>query len=62
MKKDVYICITESLCNAAEIKHNIVSQVYFHKSKKMNFQKNLYLLLHLIFMSIPKVCVITPSL
>ena len=26
------ICITESLCCTAEIKHNIVNQLYFNKT------------------------------
>ena len=30
MKKNIYI-ITESLCYTAEIKHNIVNQLYFNK-------------------------------
>ena len=36
-KKKIYIyimCITESLCYTAEIKHDIVSQLYFNKIKK----------------------------
>ena len=30
----VYICIAESLCYRAEIKHNIVNKLYFNKIKK----------------------------
>ena len=30
-KEYTYICITESLCCTAEIKHNIVNQPYFNK-------------------------------
>ena len=30
----IYIRITESLCCPAEIKHNIVSQLYFNKKNK----------------------------
>jgi len=32
MKKNIYIyiCITESLCCSAEIKYNIINQVYFN--------------------------------
>ena len=37
MKKE-YICITESLCCTAEVKHNIVNQLYFNKIKKINKQ------------------------
>ena len=37
MKKNICICITESLCYRAEIKHNIENQLYFNK----NFLKNL---------------------
>ena len=33
-EKNIYICITESLCCAAEIKHNTVNQLYFNKIKK----------------------------
>ena len=29
-----YICITESLCCTAEIKHNLVNQLYFNKILK----------------------------
>ena len=32
-EKNVYICITESLCCIAEIKHNIVNQQYLNKIK-----------------------------
>ena len=32
-----YICITESLCCTAEIKHNIVIQLYFNKIKNKLF-------------------------
>ena len=32
-KKNVYICITESLCYIAE--NNIVNQLYFNKKKKV---------------------------
>ena len=30
------VCITESLCCTAEIKYNIVSQLYFSKTKTTN--------------------------
>ena len=30
-KKKEYICVTESLYYTAEIKHNIVNQLYFNK-------------------------------
>ena len=30
----VHVCIAESLCYRAEIKHNIVNQLYFNKIKK----------------------------
>ena len=29
------MCITESLCSAAEIKYNIVNQIYFNKILKI---------------------------
>ena len=35
LKKNVYICITESLCCIAEI--NIVNQLYFSKKKKVKY-------------------------
>ena len=36
MKKDIYIIdITESLCYTAEIKYNIVNQLYFNKILKI---------------------------
>ena len=31
-KEYIYICITESLCYTAEIKHNIVNQLYSNKN------------------------------
>ena len=34
MEKNIYVCITESLCCTAEIKHNITNQLYFNKIKK----------------------------
>ena len=36
-EKRIYLCITESLCCTAEIKHTIVSQLYFNKIKKKEF-------------------------
>ena len=40
MKKNIYMCITESLCCIAEI--NIVNQLYFNKiyQKKIRFFEN----------------------
>ena len=32
MKKNIYVCITESLCYTAEIRHNTVNQLYFNKN------------------------------
>ena len=35
-----YICITESLCYTAEIKHNIVNQLHFNKMFLKNEKKS----------------------
>ena len=44
-----YICITESLCCTAEIKHNIVNQLYFNKINflKRSAQMSISLLEHI---------------
>ena len=39
MKNNIYICITESLCCTAEIKYNIVDQLYFNKIFKKENMK-----------------------
>ena len=33
-KTEACICITESFCCTAELKHNTVNQLYFSRSKK----------------------------
>ena len=38
--EEEYICVTESLCRTAEIKHNTVNQLYFSKIKKNKTKQN----------------------
>ena len=37
-----YICITQSLCHTAEIKHSIVNQLYFNNLKKKWVSPSIY--------------------
>ena len=37
-----YICITQSLCHTAEIKHSIVNQLYFKNLKKKWVSPSIY--------------------
>ena len=37
MKQNIYVCLTESFCCIAEIKHNIVNQLYFNKILKSGY-------------------------